>query len=148
MTNDIPDTMHAVVLTGHGGLDKLEFHRDWPVPVPGPDEVLIHGHCHQKSLTGLASTRALLSLIPECTVTVLDSGCCGMAGSFGYEAEHFEISKRISEIGPLPYIRDTDKNEVIVANGTSCRHQFDDLVGRKTIHIAQVIDMALTNQRA
>ena len=112
------------------------------------DKLKYHGHCHEKAFGLISSIENLVNKLPGVDAKPIPGGCCGMAGSFGYEAEHFEISKRISEIGPLPYIRDTDKNEVIVANGTSCRHQFDDLVGKKTIHIAQVIDMALTNQRA
>ena len=67
-----------------------------------------------------------------------------MAGSFGYEAEHYEISEKISNVGPLPHIRDAKNNVVIIANGTSCRHQFNDLAGKKAVHLSQIVDTALS----
>ena len=107
------------------------------------EQVMYHGHCHEKAF-GLTSTiERVLANIPGVHAQPVPGGCCGMAGAFGYEAEHYEISEKISEAGPLPHIRDTGKNVVIVANGTSCRSQFDDLAGKKAVHLAQIVDMAL-----
>ena len=91
----------------------------------GPSRVLLHGHCHQKALTGNAPTIKLLSLIPNCEVKDIDSGCCGMAGSFGYEQEHYEISKAIGERRLLPAVREREEGDVVVAPGFSCRHQVE-----------------------
>ena len=89
----------------------------------GPKQILLHGHCHQKALVGMASTIRLLSRIPDCDVTELDSGCCGMAGSFGYESDHYDISQATAERKLLPAIRLRDPDTQVVAPGFSCRHQ-------------------------
>jgi FAD/FMN-containing dehydrogenase/Fe-S oxidoreductase len=95
----------------------------------GPNRTMLHGHCHQKALTGNAATVKLLSLIPGCEVVDLDSGCCGMAGSFGYEQEHYDISKAIGERRLLPAIRNRNETDVVVAPGFSCRHQVEHFTG-------------------
>lgn len=97
----------------------------------GPPRVILHGHCHQKALTGNTAAVKLLSLIPECKVTDLDSGCCGMAGSFGYEREHYDVSHAVGERRLLPEIRSRGPEDAVVAPGFSCRHQvehFTDVV--------------------
>ena len=107
------------------------------------EQVMYHGHCHEKAF-GLTSTiERVLANLPGVHAQPVPGGCCGMAGAFGYEAEHYEISEKISEVGPLPHIRDTGINVAIVANGTSCRSQFDDLAGKQAVHLAQIVDMAL-----
>jgi FAD/FMN-containing dehydrogenase/Fe-S oxidoreductase len=104
---------------------------------------LLHGHCHQKALVGSGHALALLHMIPGAVVREVDSGCCGMAGSFGYEAEHFEISRKIGERALLPAVRALPPEAEVVAMGTSCRHQIVDLAGRKARHLAEVLADAL-----
>ncbi len=100
----------------------------------GPSEILLHGHCHQKSMGLLAPARALLSRIPGTAVVDLDAGCCGMAGSFGYAQEHFEVSRAIGERKLLPAVRNRKPGSVVAAAGTSCRHQVRDFTGVKAVH--------------
>ena len=109
----------------------------------GPDEVVLHGHCHQKSLGLVAPAKALLERIPGARVTDLDSGCCGMAGSFGYASEHFDISQRIGERRLLPAARALDSGSVLVAAGTSCRHQVHDFTGVRAQHPAVLLQSLL-----
>jgi Fe-S oxidoreductase/FAD/FMN-containing dehydrogenase len=106
---------------------------------PGPSTVLLHGHCHQKAMGILAPTRALLSRIPSCTVVDLDAGCCGMAGSFGYAKEHYEVSRQIGERKLLPAARAMTSGTVLVAPGTSCREQVAHFTGVKALHPAQLL---------
>lgn len=87
----------------------------------GPKQVLVHGHCHQKALVGMGSLHNLLDLLPNCEVTLLDSGCCGMAGSFGYT--HYEVSQAIGEQRLFPALRDLDDDTTVVSPGFSCRQQ-------------------------
>ena len=106
---------------------------------PGPERLLLHGHCHQKSLGLLPPARALLSRVPGAEVVDLDAGCCGMAGSFGYAREHFDISRRIGERRLLPAARALGPNERLVAAGVSCRHQVHDLADAQAVHPAQLL---------
>jgi Fe-S oxidoreductase len=96
----------------------------------------LHGHCHQKSMGLLAPALALLSRIPGTSVVDLDAGCCGMAGSFGYLREHYDISRQIGERKLLPAVRNADEETVVIAGGTSCRHQVMDFTGRAAVHPA------------
>ena len=105
----------------------------------GPTRVLLHGHCHQKSLGLVPPALALLGRIPGAEVVDLDAGCCGMAGSFGYAREHFDISRQIGERRLLPAARALAKNEVLVASGVSCRHQVRDLAGVSARHPAELL---------
>ena len=109
----------------------------------GPEEILLHGHCHQKSLGLVAPAKALLDRIPGARVTDLDSGCCGMAGSFGYAREHFDISHQIGERRLLPAARELGPEGVLVAAGTSCRHQVHDFAGVRALHPAQLLQSLL-----
>jgi FAD/FMN-containing dehydrogenase/Fe-S oxidoreductase len=102
----------------------------------GPPTILLHGHCHQKQMGLLAPARSLLSRIPGSTVVDLDAGCCGMAGSFGYASEHFEVSYQIAERRLLPAVRQKAPGTVVVASGTSCRHQVKDFTGETAVHPA------------
>ncbi len=100
--------------------------------------VLFHGHCHQKAFAALTPAMELLKLIPNAQPQLIESSCCGMAGSFGYEAEHIEVSKQMAEASLLPAIRKSPDSWV-VADGTSCRHQIADGTQREAVHIARVL---------
>jgi len=108
-------------------------------------KALVHGHCHQKAFDVFRPVQAVLGWIPQLEVSVVESSCCGMAGSFGYEAEHYEASKAMAELSLLPAVRKARKAQdtVIVADGTSCRHQIADGTDAKALHVAQVLAAAL-----
>lgn len=101
--------------------------------------LLVHGHCHEKALAGPAPLEGMLGLLPDTEVDMVDSGCCGMAGSFGYEQEHYELSLRIGEDRMAPAIRALEDRGIVAAPGTSCRHQIADLTGRRALHPVQVL---------
>ena len=103
---------------------------------------LLHGHCHQRAFAAVGAAVKALQLIPGLTVETFDSTCCGMAGSFGYEAEHDEMSLKIGELGVLPKMRSAPANTLLVACGTSCRHQIADVVGREARHLVRILDEA------
>jgi FAD/FMN-containing dehydrogenase/Fe-S oxidoreductase len=103
---------------------------------------LLHGHCHQKAFATVGAAVKVLELIPDLTVETFDSTCCGMAGSFGYEAEHYEVSRQIGELGVLPRMRSTPADTLVAACGTSCRHQIADTTGREACHIVRILDDA------
>jgi FAD/FMN-containing dehydrogenase/Fe-S oxidoreductase len=107
-------------------------------------QLLLHGHCHQKALVGSGPSKTMLALPPNYVVEEIDSSCCGMAGSFGYEAEHYEISLKMAEHNLAPAIRAAGADTIIVAAGTSCRHQISHTTGRTALHPAEVIRAALT----
>ncbi|MCX8036050.1 MAG: FAD-binding protein [Candidatus Sumerlaeia bacterium] len=114
-----------------------------------PRRILYHGHCHQKALVGTEPAVAVLSRIPNVRVEDLDCGCCGMAGAFGYEKEHFEISRQIAEFRLLPTIRAAGDDALLVASGTSCRQQIRDLTGKAVCHPIELLASAfLTPQSA
>jgi Fe-S oxidoreductase len=105
---------------------------------PRPEKCVLHGHCHQKALRGAGGSAAALRLVPELDVKLLDTGCCGMAGSFGFEAEHFDLSVKIAELSLLPALRDAPE-ALVAAPGTSCRHQIKDLAQRQARHPLEVL---------
>lgn len=106
-------------------------------------KIKLHGHCHQKALSSMNWTQKFLSLPANYTIELIPSGCCGMAGSFGYEAEHFEISQQIGELVLFPAVRNSDQETLIAAPGTSCRHQIVDGTGRKAMHPVEILWEAL-----
>lgn len=108
--------------------------------------VVLHGHCQQKALTSVAGSVRVLSLPRNYTVTTIPSGCCGMAGSFGYEREHYKLSQKIGELVLLPTVRKQGEDVIIAAPGTSCRHQIKDGTGRKAQHPVEILYEALVNQ--
>jgi len=110
----------------------------------GPATVLLHGHCHQKAMGLLPSARALLGRIPGCAVVDLDAGCCGMAGSFGYAREHYDVSRQIGERRLLPAARTMKPDAVLVAAGTSCRHQVEHFAGVTAVHPAVLLKSLLS----
>lgn len=119
-----------------------------PHSVPSTQNVaLLHGHCHQKALVGTKGTASLLKLIPGLDVRVLDTGCCGMAGSFGYETEHYELSVQIANLDLLPAIAKSP-DAIVVAPGTSCRHQIHDLTDRRALHPLELLATALEDDGA
>jgi len=105
----------------------------------GPATVMVHGHCHQKAMGDLPSAKALFARIPGAKVVDPDAGCCGMAGSFGYVKEHFEISRAIGERRLLPAARALASDAVLVAAGTSCRQQVADFAGVRALHPAELV---------
>ena len=105
---------------------------------PASRPVLFHGHCHQKAFAAVTPALELLKLIPNAEPKLIESSCCGMAGSFGYEAEHIEVSKQMAELSLLPAIRKAPESWV-VADGTSCRHQIADGTQRNAVHIAKIL---------
>lgn len=112
-----------------------------------PRRILVHGHCHQKALSSLAPTTTILGLPRGHTVEVIPSGCCGMAGSFGYEAEHFDLSMQIGELVLFPAVRAAAAGTLCAAPGTSCRHQIKDGTGRTALHPVEILHAALAPAR-
>ncbi len=108
-----------------------------------PQAVKLHGHCHQKALSSLNPTVRMLELPRNHVVSVIPSGCCGMAGSFGYEAEHFALSQQIGELVLFPAVRNTPGDTLVAAPGTSCRHQIRDGTGRSALHPIEILHDAL-----
>jgi Fe-S oxidoreductase len=100
---------------------------------------LVHGHCHQKAFDALRPVEQVLNLIPELVVETVDSSCCGMAGSFGYDAETIDVSLAMGGLSLLPAVRKEHEETIIVADGTSCRHQIKDGAGREALHVARVL---------
>jgi Fe-S oxidoreductase len=122
-------------------------------PLP-QKKALLHGHCHQKAFGAMSSVEQVLGLVPELKVETVESSCCGMAGAFGYEADHYEVSMSMAEAALLPALRKAGADTLFVADGTSCRHQIHDglrtgeaspssLVPREAVHVAQVLAQAL-----
>jgi Fe-S oxidoreductase len=109
-----------------------------------PQKIKLHGHCHQKALASVTPTVKALELPVNYQVQVIASGCCGMAGSFGYEAEHYAVSMQVGELVLLPAVRSTPPDTLIAAPGTSCRHQIKDGTGRIALHPAEILHDALT----
>jgi FAD/FMN-containing dehydrogenase/Fe-S oxidoreductase len=110
---------------------------------PLAETAFVHGHCHQKSFGAFPDALAMLKRIPELSVRPIASSCCGMAGSFGYQAETQAQSRAMAEAGLLPAVRNAAADDVVVADGTSCRHQIRDLAGREAIHSVRLLEKAL-----
>ena len=107
---------------------------------PASSHILVHGHCHQKSIYGMATVRSIFSIWPDVKYDEIDSGCCGMAGSFGYESKHYDLSKKMAERVLVPAIL-ANPDAMIIANGFSCRHQIGDFARRKAIHISEAFEI-------
>jgi Fe-S oxidoreductase len=112
----------------------------------GPPALLLHAHCHQRAMGLAPAARALLSRIPGSAVTDLDAGCCGMAGSFGYTREHYEISRAIGELKLLPAVRAMAPGGVVAAAGTSCRHQVAQFTNVTAVHPAILLRSLLARR--
>ncbi len=105
---------------------------------PAPQPILLHGHCHQKAFDTVAPILQVLQLIPGAKPELIESSCCGMAGSFGYEASHYEVSMQMAELSLLPAVRNRP-DAIVVADGTSCRHQIHDGAQREAVHVAALM---------
>jgi FAD/FMN-containing dehydrogenase/Fe-S oxidoreductase len=110
---------------------------------PVAKRALLHGHCHQKSFAVMPAVEAVLNLVPELAVETVDSSCCGMAGAFGYGADTIDVSLKMAELSLLPAVRRADADTLVIADGTSCRHQIKDGSGREALHVARVLAMSL-----
>jgi Fe-S oxidoreductase len=106
-------------------------------------QVLYHGHCQQKAVFGVENTLKMLRLIPGCTVEMVESGCCGMAGSFGYEQEHYDLSIQLAEMALAPAVRAASSETIICASGTSCREQIHHTTGKHALHPVEVLAASL-----
>jgi FAD/FMN-containing dehydrogenase/Fe-S oxidoreductase len=116
-----------------------------PTPATAhPRRIVFHGHCHQKALAGTAATVSLLRAIPGAEVIEVDAGCCGMAGSFGFEAEHYDLSMRIGELRLFPAIRAEPRDTIVAATGVSCRQQIQHGTGRRARHPLEITWAAVT----
>jgi FAD/FMN-containing dehydrogenase/Fe-S oxidoreductase len=110
---------------------------------PVAKRALLHGHCHQKAFAAMAAVEAVLRLVPDLTVETVESSCCGMAGAFGYGADTFDVSLKMAELSLLPAVRKAEADTLILADGTSCRHQIQDGTGREALHVARVLAMSV-----
>jgi FAD/FMN-containing dehydrogenase/Fe-S oxidoreductase len=110
---------------------------------PLPTEALLYGHCHQKAFGAMGAVERALRLVPGLEVKTIESSCCGMAGSFGYEAEHYEVSMKMAGLGLLPAVKSAPRESLVVADGTSCRAQIAHGAGREALHAARVLERAL-----
>ncbi|MFZ2160296.1 MAG: FAD-linked oxidase C-terminal domain-containing protein, partial [Bradyrhizobium sp.] len=115
---------------------------------PVAAKTIVHGHCHQKSFGAFKPVEKVLRLVPDLNVEIIESSCCGMAGAFGYAAETFQASMEMAELSLLPAVRRADAATLVVADGTSCRHQIKDGAGRGALHVARVLAMSLDNARS
>ena len=113
-----------------------------------PAKALVHGHCHQKSFGAFKPVEKVLRLIPNLDVEIIESSCCGMAGAFGYGADTYQASMEMAELSLLPAVRRADDATLVVADGTSCRHQIKDGTNRAALHVARVLAMSLDSARS
>jgi FAD/FMN-containing dehydrogenase/Fe-S oxidoreductase len=151
---DVPDLLRgeararARVVAGVSVLfEEIAATRASSLPyLPGPSTILLHGHCHQRSMGLVSAAQQLLTRVTGATVTDIQAGCCGMAGSFGYEHSHYDVSRRIAERRLVPAIRSKPADAVIVAAGTSCRHQIHDFAGDRAVHPAVLLESLLTSK--
>ena len=122
--------------------EKAEGRLNLPLG-PLPKKALLHGHCHQKAFDVMGSVEGALRLVPELSVETIESSCCGMAGAFGYDADTIDVSLKMGELSLLPAVRKAQPDTLIVADGTSCRHQIHDGAGRAALHVSRVLAMSV-----
>jgi len=111
-------------------------------------KAIVHGHCHQKSFGAFKPVEQVLRLVPDLNVETIESSCCGMAGAFGYGADTYQTSLDMAELSLLPAVRRADTATLVVADGTSCRHQIKDGTNRAALHVARVLAMSLDNAQS
>ena len=148
LLDDIPDLMSDSNLSAVPKfivpLDKFVAEQLSRSPVPlgaKSKKIFIHGHCHHKALVGLKHVQSIFQLIPDIQTDIIPSGCCGMAGSFGYEKEHYALSKKIANQVLIPAIGQIPSDAMIIADGFSCRHQIKQFSGREAVHWIEAIDV-------
>jgi Fe-S oxidoreductase len=105
--------------------------------------LLLHGHCHQKAFAAMGAVAQTLGLVQGLQVELIESSCCGMAGSFGYAADTYDISLAMGELSLLPSVRKAEPHTLIAADGFSCRHQIRDATGRQALHVAEILRDAM-----
>jgi FAD/FMN-containing dehydrogenase/Fe-S oxidoreductase len=115
---------------------------------PIAKRALLHGHCHQKSFAAMGAVEAALKLVPELAIETVESSCCGMAGAFGYAADTIDVSLKMAELSLLPAVRKAAVDTLVVADGTSCRHQIKDGAAREALHVARVLAMSVAAAKA
>ena len=139
-------SQHALLLeeflAREAAAGQLEALKQQLKPITQP--VLLHGHCHQKAFGAVSPVMDVLRLIPGAQPELIESSCCGMAGSFGYEAAHYEVSMQMAELSLLPAIRQ-QADAIVVADGTSCRHQIKDGAARQAVHVAVLLARQLAS---
>jgi Fe-S oxidoreductase len=128
-------------LAGEAAAGQLEKLKSQLQPTGQP--ILLHGHCHQKAFGAVSPVMDVLKLIPGARPALIESSCCGMAGSFGYEASHYEVSMQMAELSLLPAVRQ-QPDAIVVADGTSCRHQIRDGAQREAVHVAALLARLLS----
>ncbi|MCH9807067.1 MAG: FAD-binding protein [Alphaproteobacteria bacterium] len=135
----------VLLLEEYLALKRKRGELDLPLAPIKAKKAYLHGHCHQKSFGAMAPVQELLGLVPDLETEVIKTSCCGMAGAFGYQAETYETSMAMAELSLLPKVRQAGGDAIIVADGTSCRHQIADGSGRKAMHVVEVLDQASSN---
>jgi len=127
---------------------EAEAGRFAPALAPVAAKAMLHGHCHQKAFGAMGAVQAALRLIPGLAVETVESSCCGMAGAFGYQAETIDVSLAMAELSLLPAVRQAAPDTVVVADGTSCRHQIRDGTGREAVHVARLLAASMAAARS
>jgi Fe-S oxidoreductase len=110
---------------------------------PVASRALVHGHCHQKAFGAMGALETVLKLVPELDIEVVETSCCGMAGSFGYGADTIDVSSAMGELSLLPAIRKASAETLVLADGVSCRAQIEDGTGRNALHVARLLSMSI-----
>jgi FAD/FMN-containing dehydrogenase/Fe-S oxidoreductase len=144
MQNDVADQVAGAAilfeefLAREAAAGKLDL-----TLAPMKKRALLHGHCHQKSFDTMTAVERTLRLVPDLDVETIESSCCGMAGAFGYHADTIDVSRAMGELSLLPAVRQAPDDDIIVADGTSCRHQIHDGSAREALHVARVLQSSL-----
>jgi FAD/FMN-containing dehydrogenase/Fe-S oxidoreductase len=136
---------HALLLEEFLAREALAGRLTLPL-APLAKRALLHGHCHQKAFAAMRAVETVLKLVPDLAVETIESSCCGMAGSFGYDADTIDVSLAMGELSLLPAVRNAAADTILVADGTSCRHQIKDATGREAMHVARVLASALSDR--
>jgi Fe-S oxidoreductase len=144
MKGDAVDALSANALLMEEFLAREQKQGKLQMPLgPLPKKALLHGHCHQKAFAAMGAVESVLKTVPRLAVETVESSCCGMAGSFGYDADTIDVSLKMGELSLLPAVRAAPADALIVADGTSCRHQIHDGADRAALHVARVLAMSL-----
>ena len=141
---EVVDALAANALLFEEFLAREQKNGQLKMPLgPVPKKALLHGHCHQKAFDAMGAVESVLRLIPQLSVETVESSCCGMAGSFGYDVSTIDVSSKMGELSLLPAVRRAGADTLIVADGTSCRHQIHDGAEREAVHVARVLAMSV-----